>query len=131
MTRLAMVVFSALLLIGLAACARTMPVYNVGSMPVETGSGAQLSADQVRDAIIEAAHTKGWFVQPESDNRLIATVHVRTHMAEVEIAYSPTEYSISYKDSDNLLYNGSDIHRNYNKWVQLLEVRINEKLRQL
>jgi subtilisin family serine protease len=100
-------------------------------MPVVTGSGTELSANQVRDAIVKAAHTKGWAVQDGSNGRLVATVYVRTHMAEVEIDYSPEAYSISYRNSDNLLYNGSNIHRNYNKWIQLLEIRINEELRGL
>jgi hypothetical protein len=33
-----------------------------------------------------------------------------------------------YKDSDVLLYDGTKIHRNYNKWVELLERQINIEL---
>lgn len=131
MIRLPAVVLTLLMCVGLGACARTLPIYNVDSMPVVSGSGAELSADQVRTAIVDAAHSKGWSVQDGAGGRLLATLYVRSHMAEVEIDYSPKAYGISYVNSENLLYNGSNIHRNYNKWIQLLETRINEELRRL
>jgi hypothetical protein len=114
-----------------AACARTMPVYNVAEAPVVTASGNTPSAVQVRDAIITACRDKGWLVNPRADGHIIATAHVRRHTAVVDIHYSPARYAITYKDSEVLLYDGQQIHRNYNKWVQLLEERINFELQQL
>jgi hypothetical protein len=117
-----------IVLIGFAvASCRTMPVYNVSAAPVVTKSG-QVSAAQVHAAIVEALHDGGWVVKQDDPGKILAEVLVRTHRADVEIDYSPTQYSISYKDSEDLLYDGSMIHRNYNKWIMLLETRINQRL---
>jgi hypothetical protein len=110
----------------LASCARTMPIYNVSSAPVAAPSGP-LSTAQVRAAIIDALHDKGWTVRQDNPGRVEAEVLVRTHRADVEIDYSATQYSITYKGSENLLYDGSTIHRNYNKWIVLLERQINQR----
>ena len=122
--------FVLIVLMGLAivACARTMPLYNVSSAPVVTRSGGQESTAQVRSAIIEALQDKGWIVKQDNPGKIVAEVLVRSHMAEIEVDYSATHYRITYKDSDNLLYDGSTIHRNYNKWIVLLERQINQRL---
>ena len=56
------------------------------------------------------------------------TLNVRKHMARVAIAYSTRSYSITYKDSHTLAYDGATIHRNYNKWVRNLKILINRQL---
>ena len=56
---------------------------------------------------------------------------MRKHTAVVDIRYTPERYSISYRDSEVLLYDGSMIHRNYNKWVQPLSERINLEINKL
>lgn len=122
-----------LLTLGLlvAACARTLPVYNVIDAPVLTASGRSPSVDQVRNAIVTACRAKGWIVEPQEDGHFTATARVRKHTAVVDIRYSTQRYTITYKDSEVLLYDGRTIHRNYNKWVQLLEQKINGELQML
>ena len=115
----------------LTACARTLPVYNVTEAPVVTASGTTPSLEQVEGAIVTACRDKEWFVDPVADGHIVATVHVRKHTAVVDILYSPTNYSIKYKDSEMLLYDGTLIHRNYNKWVKLLADRIDHELNSL
>jgi hypothetical protein len=115
-----------LIALALAGC-RTMPVYNVSVAPVVAASG-QLDAAEVRSAIIQALNDKGWIVKENAPGRILAEVLVRTHRADVAIDYSATQYSISYQNSDNLLYDGSNIHRNYNKWIMLLQEQINRRL---
>ena len=115
-----------LIALALAGC-RTMPVYNVSAAPVVAASG-QLDAAEVRSAIIQALNDKGWIVKEDAPGRILAEVLVRTHRADVAIDYSATQYSISYQNSDNLLYDGSNIHRNYNKWIMLLQEQINRRL---
>lgn len=115
----------------LVACARTQPVYNVTEAPVVTTSSGTPSLDQVRDAIATACREKEWLVNPVEDGLIVATANVRSHRAVVDIRYSPTSYSITYKDSDALLYDGSQIHRNYNKWIKLLSDRIDLELNKI
>lgn len=88
----------------------------------------QLSAAQVHDAIIEAATDRGWIVKEDDPGKILLEIFVRQHSAMVTVDYSPTAYDITYTDSELLMYDGSNIHRNYNEWVRLLEQQINRRL---
>lgn len=101
------------------------PIYNVEDMVVITGTGAKLSQQEVRRAVVKAAVSKGWSVKDLGPGRVQATVRVRRHMARVVIAYSPRSYSITYRSSGLLGYDGQNIHRSYNRWIRGLEQRIN------
>ncbi len=65
------------------------------------------------------------------DGHLQAELTVRHHFAKVDITYSSEAYSIKYNDSVLLLYDGEEIHRNYNNWVQQLSDRIKIELTRL
>ncbi len=108
---------------------RTRAVYNVDHMGAYTGSGRKATAQQVHDAIIAGATSKGWSIEESADGHLIAQIYVRSHMAQVDIKYDETGYSITYKDSTNLDYDGTEIHRNYNGWIREMVVKINEVIR--
>jgi hypothetical protein len=62
---------------------------------------------------------------------MLATLDLRTHHAVVEIAYNAKSYSIAYKESNNLNYDGKSIHRNYNGWIHNLQNAINVELNNL
>jgi hypothetical protein len=53
---------------------------------------------------------------------------LRTHVAVVDIDYDQRAYNIRYKDSTNLDYTGTTIHRNYNGWVENLDKAIKAQL---
>jgi len=109
---------------GLAGC-RTAPVMDVVDAPViEPAGGPKLTADQVKLAIQRAGATLGWQIKEVQPFLLEGTLHLRTHMAKVNIPYSAERYSIVYKDSQNLQYDGTNIHSNYNGWVQNLDKAI-------
>ncbi len=110
------------------AVGRTEPVYNIDNATVATGSGAKATVEQVRTAIVQAAAARQWTLNEVEPGHFVATVHVRSHMAQVDIKYSTNNYSVNYKNSDNLLYDGADIHRNYNKWIKILQTEINRAL---
>jgi hypothetical protein len=55
-------------------------------------------------------------------------LRVRSHVAVVDINYSTTSYSISHKSSTNLLYDGTEIHKNYNSWIHNLQEEIEKRL---
>jgi hypothetical protein len=46
----------------------------------------------------------------------------------VDIPYDTRRYSIVYKESANLGYDGTNIHRNYNRKVQELDRAIQDQL---
>lgn len=114
-----------------AGCARTQPIYNVSEAPVLASSGQEVTDQQVKEAIISAAQSKGWIVEPLEGNRLLASLKIRSHKAVVDIDYSAEQYSVTYKSSVLLLHDGDVIHRNYNKWIKLLDERIRQNINAL
>ena len=77
---------------------RTTPIHNVTNA-VATTKPAKL--DEVRNAIERGGQSLGWEMQP---------------------------YSINYKDSQGLDYDGSNIHSNYNGWIRNLDRAIARQL---
>ena len=53
---------------------------------------------------------------------------LRDHRAVVTVIYDTKSYSIKYKDSSNLNYDGKSIHKNYNGWVENLDKAIRSNL---
>ena len=111
-----------------AACATVAPIQNVSNAPVTSASGKTLSADQVRGAIVRAGAALGWQMKEAGPGKLAATLQLRTHSAEIEIPYSPSSYSITYKSSVDLKEKDGQIHKNYNGWIQNLTRGINAQL---
>jgi len=107
------------------------PIANFEGMPIKT-LGAAPSPAQVREAIIQAGQgPREWTFVDAGPGRLIATLSVRDkHTAEVNIAYTPESYSVTYRRSRNLRYNadGPTIHPSYNKWVEELVNNINHQI---
>ena len=56
------------------------------------------------------------------------TLNLRSHTAIVDITYDTRTYSIKYKDSTNLGYDGRNIHSNYNGWIENLDKGIQTQL---
>ena len=123
MTRILSLSLIALLGLMLApyADARTQPVYNIVDKPVRSGSGNALTQEQVGDALAAAARYKRWTVEQVEPGYLKAQIVVRKHFAAIDIRYTDSTYSITYRDSEVLKYDGEKIHRNYNKWIKLIE----------
>ncbi len=112
----------------LVGCSTSQIIHNVGNAVVFTGSGSQPTLEEIRRAIVVAATSKGWSIRDIDSENIQATLNLRKHMAQVMIAYSTRSYSITYKDSHTLDYDGTMIHRSYNKWVRNLEILINRQL---
>ncbi|HRY14725.1 MAG: hypothetical protein KDJ31_06265 [Candidatus Competibacteraceae bacterium] len=103
------------------------PVYNITDAPVTTSTRGYQARD-VRNAILQAGASLGWQMKDARPGLIIGTLNVRDHMAQVEIPYDRRSYSIVYRDSYNLDYDGVNIHKNYNGWVQRLSTEINARL---
>ena len=104
----------------LAGCT-SRPIVNVTDQPVVTAAGKPLTADQVRNAIIAAGTGLGWVMTPVSPGLVSGRLMLREHTAVVDVRYSATTYSITYKDSTNLNYRDGQIHKNYNGWIENLD----------
>lgn len=119
------VVISALI-VAVAGC-RSNPVFNVEDSAVVTGK-SQASLDEVKNAIMRAGGSLGWVMKPTGPGSILATLNLRKHVAVVDIKYNAKSYSIIYKSSQNLDYDGTNIHGNYNGWVQRLNQAIQAQL---
>jgi len=112
-------------LIFLAGC-RAAPVYNVEGAPVNVSS--KHSSKDIKKAIIRAGAGLGWSMKVKKDGHILATLFIRNFVARADIRYNKKSYSITYKDSKGLSYDGSNIHKNYNGWIQNLDRRIQSQL---
>jgi len=119
---------AAFLVVTIAGCARTGPIYNVNEAPVATASGKAMTAAQVRSAIMAAGAALGWQMADAGPGKLVGTLNLRTHQAVVDIPYSSKSYSIVYRSSQNLNEANGTIHTNYNGWVQNLDRGIRANL---
>ena len=128
MKRTVLILVSVLLILafGSMGCKRTVPIQSYGNASV--ASYGNLNSSQVRDAIVRGASNIGWAIESDSPGLLTAKLATRQHTVIVEIPYSTSSYTIRYKSSINMLAEGGEIHRNYNRWVERLHRHINAEL---
>ncbi len=111
------------------------PVFNVNDATINTVSGKEPTLEDVTRAIVSASGNSNppWNMQVVKPGHIVATLHNRTHMAQVDIQYTTKGYSITRKDSADLKYDPEKgtIHQGYNKWVQRLDSNIRMKLNML
>jgi hypothetical protein len=126
--RWAAFVVSGLILVG-AGC-RTAPVRDILDAPV-VASKPNPSADEVGKAIQRAGTRLGWQMRQTKPGHVLGTLYLGRHVAVVDIPYTANSYSIVYKDSLELNYDGIRIHSNYNIWIQDLDKAIKAQLNNL
>ncbi len=115
------------MILSLSGC-RTSKIYNVHDASFASIQQSNLTLQDVKSAIIRAGVALGWKMVPKEEGHIIGTLALRSHLAVVDINYTKESYSIIYKDSTNLNYNGTHIHSNYNGWIQNLEKGINAQI---
>jgi hypothetical protein len=130
-TQLKAIALAAGTALALTACQNVQPVYNVKDAQVVPSSAKSLQAAQVRAAIITAGTSLGWRVADSGPGRLEGTLKLREHTAVVEIPYSATAYSITFKSGDKLKAADGSIHKNYNGWIQNLDRAIRTEVSRL
>ncbi len=119
------------LLVAVAALTgcRSNPVMNVDDAAISLQN--KPSMEQVEKAIIRAGASLGWNIKKIAPGKMEGRLLIRSHVAVVDITYNTKSYSIQYKDSTNLDYDGTNIHSNYNGWVQNLNRNIQQQLMML
>lgn len=117
----------AVLLFAAAGC-RTAPIYNVQDATIVASTSKPLKLADVGKAIVRAGGSLGWIMKIEKPGHIVGTLHLRTHMAQIDVNYTTKSYSITYRNSENLNYDGTNIHSNYNGWIQRLNQNINVQL---
>ena len=93
---------------------------------------AAVKMEDVARAIKSGLVAREWTVQREENGVIEAKLFVRSHTAEIRIPFDKEYVNIQYISSTNLLYDEKHgikyIHRNYNKWIKLLERDIANRL---
>lgn len=113
--------FSAALL--LAGCFSTAPI---DEPTVQAPSGS--TAEDIKKAVMYAGVEYGWEMTEAGPGHINGVLNIRRHRAEIDVEYDDTTFTIRYKDSTNLKYNGSTIHRRYNTWVKNLRIKATQYL---
>lgn len=142
-TKYLIAVLLSLVIATMTGC-RTSPVYNVQDHTITTNIENHTEED-VKKAIIRAGAGLGWNMNADKPGHILGTLHLRKHVAVVDITYDLNKYSITYKDSTNLDYEPAGkqaadadgttyvnetevIHSNYNGWIQNLDRGIQAQL---
>ena len=93
-------------------------------------ASAQVSEEKVKQVIVAALQKREWTVLRLSPQRVQAEITVRNqYYAAIDIRYTRNSYAITYRDSRDLGYKDGKIHRNYNRWVSMLDRDIMAGLR--
>jgi hypothetical protein len=121
------VLFAVFAAAALAACT-LQPLYNVKGAPVEAPGGKPPTLAEVEKAVIRAGTALGWKMQPVKPGQVTGTINLRRHSAIVDVTFDTRTFNITYKDSVELDYDGTNIHRNYNGWIQNLDKGIRAQL---
>jgi hypothetical protein len=96
----------------------------------DLSTNTQVSEEQVKQVIVSALQKREWTVQRLSPQLVQAEITVRNQFhAEIDIHYTRNSYAITYRDSRDLGYKDGKIHRNYNRWVSMLDRDIMAGLR--
>jgi hypothetical protein len=98
--------------------------------PVTATVSVTATAPEVEKAILTAATALGWIPRAEGENQIEAKLLVRKHELIINISYTASQYTLTYKSSKNLDYNEAKqtIHSKYAQWVRNLDVRIQKEL---
>jgi len=108
-----------IVLVLLTTGCNTQPIKDNLSSPISLGS-----YEKAEKAILQALAPL-WRGHIQSKGHIIASRSMRnylsfnasSHLAKVDIFFDAKSYTIKYKNSSNLKYDGENIHKTYNKWV--------------
>ncbi len=90
----------------------------------------QVSEEKMKTIIVNALQKRDWTVERLSPQLVQAEINVRNqYYAAIDIRYTRNSYAITYRDSRQLGYKDGKIHRNYNRWVSMLDRDIMAALR--
>ena len=110
----------------LAGC-NIVPLENVESARLRAPENVTL--ERVKKGIIRAGIFRDWRMTEIEPGHILAQATVRNkHSATIDIFFDTKVFSIRYKDSKNLRYDGDLIHANYNQWVRNLKKDIQKEM---
>jgi hypothetical protein len=120
--RLPHILLAALSLFAFAGAVQARNAELIDPNPVAVPAG--LSAEQVAKDIKRALIARGWEVTAEQPGQIDSTLHLREHVARIQVTYGTSSVRLAYVDSSNLDYAEKRgkryIHGNYLGWLGFL-----------
>ena len=119
------------LLFVLGACAG--PMHMVDAQGYGDGPKPGVTLAQVQNTIEKTAKDQGWTLSDVKSGSFVArrAWDGNKHNIVVDVVYDLQDFSIRYKDSKQMGYDGNTIHRSYNRMVRDLEGGIKANVSQL
>lgn len=116
----ALPVFLVFLLV--AACA-TEQMHKVDNVDYGYYTKKSLTMEKVRATVERTAMRNGWRLSDQKEGSFIGKREWGggKHNIVVAVIYDLRKFSIDYRDSHQMKYDGSRIHNSYNRMVQKLE----------
>ena len=111
------------MLLGLAVGCRTAAIQDVVDAPVTLWC-ADATTDDIDEAIWRAGRKLDWKIDRIGPGDLRGTLRFNHSVAVVSLTHHDGFLSIHYLESERLLHEGREIHRNYNVRVQRLLTQI-------
>lgn len=121
------VLFALASLILIAGCAPVHPIMNITDAPV-VANKPSVTLDEVGKAIVRAGAAIGIQMIISTPGHIVGTYAKTDFRAVFDVRYNTRSYSITYKDSQGLKYDGTNIHRQYNVWISNLDRNIRAQL---
>ena len=116
-----------LLFLAIAGC-KYVPVENVEEAPLLAPE--EVTLDRVKKGIVRAGEFQDWEMTEVEPGHIVGRLIVRgKHTAAVDILFDTKVFSIRYKDSGGLDYDGETIHQAYNTWVFNLKRDIQKEMK--
>ncbi|RYE29834.1 MAG: hypothetical protein EOP48_32365 [Sphingobacteriales bacterium] len=94
---------------------------------------AKVTQERANNEIKRALINRGWTLTKEESGKLYATLHLRTHVANILITQTSDKVITTYVSSENLDYKlkkdgKATIHKNYLSWINNLNGDISKNL---
>jgi len=106
---------------------RPIPMKEIIDAPVPWPGGNEGKIEQVQRAVFAGLRSKGWTATLAAPGKAHAYIQKPDWRCEIDVTFNTKSYSITYSNSEHLDYNAEAhvIHRNFNRWLLLLQEQIN------
>jgi len=106
---------------------RPIPMLEIIDTPVPWPDGKEGSLERVQKAVFAGLAAKGWTATLAAPGKAHAYIQKPDWRCEIDVLFNTRTYSILYSNSEHLDFDAAKhvIHRNFNRWLTLLQQQIN------
>jgi len=106
---------------------RPIQMLEILDSPVPWPDGNEGSLERVQKAVFAGLAAKGWTATLAAPGKAHAYIQKPDWRCEIDVTFNVKSFSITYSNSEHLDYDADRhvIHRNFNRWLTLLQQQIN------